>query len=214
MSLRFLPSGVPLQKRLFDMLLTIPGLLLISPLLGLITLIIWLTEGKPIFFTQLRPGMKGKTFKLYKFRTMRETRDENGQVLPDAQRITKLGKFLRETSMDELPELLNVLRGEMSLVGPRPLLVVYLDRYSPEQARRHEVLPGMAGWAQVNGRNILSWEDKFKLDVWYVDHWSLWLDLKILFITFWKVLKREGISYPGEATAKEFMGTQRPGTSD
>lgn len=206
--------GVPLQKRLFDLLLTTPGLLLIMPLIGLITLIIWLTEGKSIFFTQQRPGLKGKIFKLYKFRTMHETRDKNGQVLPDEQRITTLGKFLRASSLDELPEFLNVLRGEMSIVGPRPLLVEYLNRYSPEQARRHEVLPGITGWAQVNGRNILSWEDKFKLDVWYVDHWSLWLDLKILCITLWKVFKREGISHPGEATAKEFIGTQRTEISD
>lgn len=138
---------------------------------------------------------------------MREAYDANGNLLPDAQRLTPLGRFLRATSLDELPELFNVLRGEMSLVGPRPLLVAYLERYTPEQMRRHDVLPGITGWAQVNGRNALSWEDKFRLDVWYVDHWSLWLDLKILVLTVWKVLRREGINQPGQATMEEFMGS-------
>lgn len=181
---------------------------MISPLLLVISLLILLIDGKPIFFVQDRPGLQGKLFKIYKFRTMTNGLDDEGNLLPDSHRITRLGKFLRSTSLDELPELYNVLRGEMSLVGPRPLLPQYLDRYTPEQARRHEVLPGIAGWAQVNGRNALSWEDKFRLDVWYVDHWSLWLDIKILFKTFYQILKREGISQPGHATAEEFMGYQ------
>jgi len=160
-----------------------------------------------VIFTQERPGLHGRIFKMYKFRTMRDLRDAGGNLLPDEQRLTKLGRFLRSTSLDELPELFNVLKGEMSLVGPRPLLVAYLDRYTPEQARRHEVLPGITGWAQVNGRNAISWEEKFKLDVWYVDHQSFWLDLKILFMTLAKVFKREGISAEGSATAPEFMGS-------
>jgi lipopolysaccharide/colanic/teichoic acid biosynthesis glycosyltransferase len=139
---------------------------------------------------------------------MNEARDPHGNLLPDAQRLTRLGRFLRSSSLDELPELVNVLRGEMSIVGPRPLFKHYLERYSPEQARRHEVLPGITGWAQVNGRNALDWEEKFRLDVWYVDNWSFWLDMKILLLTLWKVIKREGISQPGHATAEEFMGSR------
>jgi lipopolysaccharide/colanic/teichoic acid biosynthesis glycosyltransferase len=199
---------VPLSKRIFDLLLTIPGLILISPILLLVAILVRIVHGKPIFFTQVRPGFQGELFTLYKFRTMTDQRDEKGGLLPDEQRLTSLGRFLRATSLDELPELFNVLRGEMSLVGPRPLLIQYLDRYSPEQARRHDVLPGITGWAQVNGRNALTWEDKFRLDVWYVDNWSLWLDIKILALTLWKVVKREGISQPGHATAEEFMGDQ------
>ena len=199
---------IPLSKRIFDLVLTIPGFIVISPLLLVISLLILLIDGRPIFFVQDRPGLQGKLFKIYKFRTMTNGLDDEGNLLPDSHRITRLGKFLRSTSLDELPELYNVLRGEMSLVGPRPLLPQYLDRYTPEQARRHEILPGIAGWAQVNGRNALSWEDKFRLDVWYVDHWSLWLDIKILFKTFYQILKREGISQPGHATAEEFMGYQ------
>lgn len=148
----------------------------------------------------------GKSFFIYKFRTMADTRDKNGNLLPDSERLTSFGRFLRSTSLDELPELMNVLRGEMSLVGPRPLLMQYLDRYSPEQFRRHLVLPGITGWAQINGRNDLTWQEKFRLDVWYVDNWSLILDIKIMLISFWKVLKREGISQPGHATAEEFTG--------
>ncbi len=208
MKVRLFPPGVPLEKRLFDLFLTITGFLLLSPLILLTIFSVWFLLGKPVFFQQARPGLRGQIFTLFKFRTMRDSRDENGNLLPDELRLTRFGKFLRSTSIDELPELFNVLRGEMSLVGPRPLLVRYLDRYSPEQARRHDVLPGITGWAQVNGRNILSWEDKFRLDVWYVDHWSFWLDIKILALTVWKVLSREGISQPGEATAKEFMGTK------
>jgi lipopolysaccharide/colanic/teichoic acid biosynthesis glycosyltransferase len=199
---------VPLSKRIFDLFLTIPGLILISPILLVVAVLVRIAHGKPIFFTQVRPGFQGELFTVYKFRTMTDQRDEKGELLPDEQRLTSLGRFLRATSIDELPELFNVLRGEMSLVGPRPLLIQYLDRYNPEQARRHDVLPGITGWAQVNGRNALTWEDKFRLDVWYVDNWSLWLDIKILALTLWKVVKREGISQPGHATAEEFMGDQ------
>jgi len=198
---------VPWQKRVFDLALTLPGLILISPLLLLLALVVRLALGAPVLFRQPRPGLGGRIFTLYKFRSMRNAVDAQGRPLPDAQRLTRLGRFLRAASLDELPELFNVLRGEMSLVGPRPLLVAYLDRYTPEQARRHDVLPGMTGWAQINGRNALTWEDKFRLDVWYVEHWSLGLDIKILALTFWRVLRREGISQPGEATAREFMGT-------
>lgn len=200
------PAGVPISKRLFDLLLTTVGLILISPLLLILTLLVWLLHGRPIFFHQVRPGYRAQPFTIYKFRTMTEARDAQGRLLPDTDRLTPFGRFLRATSLDELPELINVLRGEMSLVGPRPLLMKYLDLYTPEQRRRHEVLPGITGWAQINGRNILSWEDKFRYDVWYVDHWSLWLDFKILLITIWKVLRREGINQPGHATAEEFRG--------
>jgi len=199
---------VPLVKRMFDLILTVPGLLIISPVMALIALAVRLMDGSPVLFYQARAGLGHRLFNVYKFRTMRDLQDENGQPLPDEQRISKLGKLLRATSLDELPELFNIIRGEMSLVGPRPLLAIYLQRYSPEQARRHEVLPGMTGWAQINGRNVLSWEDKFAMDVWYVDHWSFWLDVKILVLTFWKaIIKREGINQPGEATASEFMGS-------
>jgi len=162
-----------------------------------------------VLFGQKRPGLHGQPFRIFKFRTMTDARAADGSPLPDEQRLTRLGRFLRASSLDELPELFNVLRGEMSLVGPRPLLMQYLERYSPEQSRRHDVLPGITGWVQVNGRNALTWEDKFRLDVWYVDHWSFWLDLKILFLTFSKVFKREGISQPGHATMEEFMGNPK-----
>ncbi len=206
------PAGIPLSKRLFDLLITLPGLVLASPLLLIIAVLVRWKLGSPVLFSQVRPGYHGQLFAVYKFRSMMDARDETGAHLPDAQRLGRLGRFLRSFSLDELPELFNVLRGEMSLVGPRPLLVQYLERYSPEQARRHEVLPGITGWAQVNGRNALTWEDKFKFDVWYVDHWSFWLDLKILLMTLWKVLTREGISQPGHATAEEFMGTEGEST--
>ncbi|NUM43067.1 MAG: sugar transferase [Anaerolineales bacterium] len=204
-----IPPGIPPAKRLFDLLLTIPGLILVTPLLLLTALLVRLFHGSPVIFQHKRPGYRGEPFTLYKFRTMSNARDPRGNLLPDEARLTPLGKFLRATSLDELPELLNVLKGEMSLIGPRPLLMQYLDRYTPEQARRHDALPGITGWAQINGRNNLSWEAKFELDVWYVDHWSVGLDIKILALTFWKVLKREGISEPGNATAREFMGTNR-----
>ncbi len=197
------------MKRLVDLLISTLLLIILSPLLLVLALLVRLKLGKPVFFTQERPGLHGKLFKLHKFRTMRDLYDSDGKPLPDEQRLTRFGRFLRASSLDELPELFNVLKGEMSLVGPRPLLVAYLERYTPEQARRHEVLPGITGWAQVNGRNALTWEEKFKLDVWYVDHQSFRLDIKILFLTLWKALKREGISAPGSATAPEFMGSEK-----
>jgi lipopolysaccharide/colanic/teichoic acid biosynthesis glycosyltransferase len=198
--------GIPPAKRAFDLLAASLGLLVLSPLLLLIALLVRIVHGKPVLFRQLRPGYKGRPFTNYKFRTMNDRRAADGGLLPDAARITPLGRFLRTFSLDELPELINVLRGEMSLVGPRPLLMQYLARYSPEQARRHDVLPGLTGWAQVNGRNALTWQDKFRLDVWYVDHWSFWLDIRILLLTLWKVVAAQGISQPGHATAEEFMG--------
>jgi lipopolysaccharide/colanic/teichoic acid biosynthesis glycosyltransferase len=197
---------IPLRKRLFDLALTVPGLILISPILAVIAVAVRFALGSPVLFRQRRPGFLARPFVLYKFRTMSDERDEEGNQLPDAVRLTRLGRILRSFSLDELPELFNVLKGEMSLVGPRPLLMRYLERYSAEQARRHEVLPGITGWTQVNGRNANTWEQKFEYDVWYVDHWSLRLDVKILLITLWKVLTREGISQPGQATAEEFMG--------
>ena len=199
---------LPLVKRLFDLLLVIPGLILISPILAAVALAIWLSDGRPILFRQPRPGYKGKIFKNIKFRTMRNLTERDGCNLPDSTRVTRLGRFLRSTSLDELPELFNVLRGEMSLVGPRPLLVAYLERYSSEQARRHDTLPGITGWAQINGRNAISWEEKFRLDVWYVDHWSVGLDIKILALTFLKVIRREGITPAGQENVPEFMGTK------
>ena len=165
--------------------------------------------GRPILFKQQRPGFKGKPFPICKFRTMTDRRAEDGSLLPDSERLTPLGRFLRAYSLDEFPELVNILRGEMSFVGPRPLLMEYLERYSPEQARRHDMVPGLTGWAQVNGRNAITWQDKFNYDVWYVDHWSFWLDIKILLLTFWKVIKREGVSQKGQATTEYFMGNQK-----
>lgn len=202
------PPGIPLSKRLFDLLAAGVILLLVTPLLLIVALLVRIKLGAPVIFRQQRPGYRGKPFWVYKFRSMSDERDSRGNLLPDAERLTGLGSFLRASSVDELPELINVLRGEMSLVGPRPLLMQYLPRYSPEQARRHQVLPGITGWAQVNGRNALTWQEKFSLDVWYVDHWSFWLDLRILFITLFKVLRREGISQPGQATNEEFTGTE------
>ena len=195
------------MKRMFDLILVIPSLVLISPLMGALGVLVWISVGRPIFFSQERPGKGGKPFVIYKFRTMLDKRDGSGDLFTDDARLTRIGRFLRSTSLDELPELFNVLKGDMSLVGPRPLLMQYLDRYTPEQARRHEVKPGLTGWAQVNGRNAITWEDKFKLDVWYVDHQSLWLDLKIIGMTVLKVIRREGISEEGHATAQEFMGS-------
>jgi sugar transferase EpsL len=203
----FFPPGVPASKRLLDLLLAIPALVLLSPVLALTTVLVRIYHGAPIFFRQLRPGYRSKPFWVIKFRTMNNALDAQGNLLPDERRLTRLGGFLRSTSLDELPELFHVLAGQMSLVGPRPLLMQYLERYTPEQARRHDVLPGITGWAQINGRNALTWEEKFRLDVWYVDHWSLGLDVKILLLTLWKVLRREGISQPGHATAEEFMGS-------
>ncbi len=204
-NLNFSKSYLPL-KRLFDFLFA--GFIFFSlfPVFLLVSLLIFLRMGFPIFFIQPRPGKDGKVFLLLKFRTMSQVADSSGQLLSDQVRLTKLGKLLRKLSLDELPQLINVLRGEMSLVGPRPLLVEYLPLYSSEQARRHDVLPGITGWAQINGRNSLSWDEKFKLDVWYVDNQSFFLDLKILFLTLKKVLIREGISANGEATMTKFTG--------
>ncbi len=204
------PPAIPLSKRVFDLVATLVGLVIISPILFIITLLLWFYHGRPIIYRQQRPGFKGNPFFIYKFRSMTDARDLTGNLLPDSERLTGFGRFLRSTSLDELPELLNVLQGEMSLVGPRPLLMRYLDRYSNEQIRRHNVVPGITGWAQINGRNALTWQDKFRLDVWYVDHWTFWLDIKILFMTIGKVFSREGINQTGHATSEEFMGEIEP----
>ena len=204
------PQSVPWTKRAFDLIVTAPLLVVCLPAMALLALAVRFGLGSPILFRQQRPGLHGRPFVIFKFRTMTDARDFQGLPLPDEQRLTAFGRFLRSTSLDELPELFNVVKGDMSLVGPRPLLMRYLDRYSAEQRRRHEVRPGITGWAQVNGRNALTWEEKFALDVWYVDHWSLWLDLKILGMTLWKTVKREGINQPGQATAEEFWGQPAP----
>ncbi len=183
--------------------------LLAAPVVGAAALAVRATMGTPVFFRQKRPGLRGEPFGVLKFRTMTQERDASGALRPDAERLTAVGRFLRSSSIDELPQLWNVLRGDMSLVGPRPLLMQYLTRYSPEQARRHDVLPGITGWAQINGRNTLSWDEKFRLDSWYVDHWSLGLDLKILALTALRVVRREGISSEGHVTMPEFMGSAK-----
>jgi|SRR5688572_7164630 len=195
-----------LVKRIIDLAVAIAGLTLFGPVIAIVAIVSRLRLGSPVLFRQVRPGLQGRLFTLYKFRTMLELFDEHGP-LPDDQRLPAFGRFLRSSSLDELPTLFNVLRGDMSLVGPRPLMVAYLDRYTQEQARRHDVIPGVTGWAQVNGRNAITWEEKFALDVWYVDHCSLVLDLKILLLTAWTLLKREGISQPGHITMEEFMGS-------
>ena len=195
-------------KRLLDLSLGWAVAMLAAPVMGLISVLLLITDGSPVLFVQERPGMEGRPFRMLKFRTMKNSVDGKGGVLPDAVRLTSFGKFLRRTSLDELPEILNVLMGDMSLVGPRPLLIQYLDRYTPEQVRRHDVKPGITGWAQVNGRNAITWEEKFALDVWYVENWSFLLDLKILAITVRKVLQGEGISASGDATMPEFQGTR------
>jgi lipopolysaccharide/colanic/teichoic acid biosynthesis glycosyltransferase len=196
-------------KRALDLILVLASAPLWLPIMGLLAIVVRLKLGSPVLFRQNRPGLHGSIFQMLKFRTMTDQRDSHGKLLPDADRLTAFGRWLRSTSLDELPELLNVLKGEMSLVGPRPLLVQYLERYTPEQARRHEVPPGVTGWAQVNGRNTLSWEQKFSLDLWYVENRSLLLDLKIIFLTVKKVLVREGISAQGDATMPEFQGTSK-----
>jgi lipopolysaccharide/colanic/teichoic acid biosynthesis glycosyltransferase len=196
-----------MAKRLSDILVSALVSLLLSPLLGLLALLVRLKCGSPVLFRQQRPGLNGRPFTLVKFRTMNDKRDAQGNLLPDAERLTKFGKFLRASSLDELPELWNVLKGEMSLVGPRPLLMQYLPLYTPEQARRHEVRPGITGWAQVNGRNALTWEEKFTLDVWYVDNHTLWLDVKIILLTLLKIVKREDINQSGQATMTPFEGS-------
>jgi lipopolysaccharide/colanic/teichoic acid biosynthesis glycosyltransferase len=196
-----------MAKRAFDLLVTIPCLIITAPFFLVVALIIRVFMGSPVFFCMQRPGLHGKPFTLHKFRTMIYAQDKQGNLLPDYERLTKIGRILRSLSLDELPELFNVLTGEMSLVGPRPLLMEYLDRYAPEQMRRHNTKPGITGWAQIKGRNAISWEEKFKYDVWYVDNQSLSLDLKIIFMTIIKVSKREGISHPGFATMDEFKNS-------
>lgn len=195
------------MKRVLDVIGAVFGLLCFALPVLILAWQIRRRLGRPVFFTQVRPGLRGKPFKMVKFRTMTDERGPDGELLPDAVRLTRFGRWLRATSLDELPELWNVLKGDMSLVGPRPLLMEYVPLYTPEQARRHEARPGITGWAQVNGRNAISWEDKFKLDVWYVDHRTLWLDIKILWLTVKKVLVRDGISAQGEATMSKFTGT-------
>ncbi|MCP3761394.1 sugar transferase [Domibacillus sp. A3M-37] len=197
------------MKWIFDCACAFMGLILLSPVILITTLLIRLKLGTPIVFKQQRPGLNGKPFFVYKFRTMTNERDEYGELLPDYIRLTSFGKLLRKLSLDELPQLFNVLKGDISLVGPRPLLMEYLDLYTPDQARRHEVRPGITGWAQVNGRNAISWEEKFKLDVWYVENRSFWLDLKILVMTVMKVFKSEGVSQQGHVTMTKFTGTKK-----
>ena len=197
---------LPRSKRLLDVLVAFWGLFLSSPILLIIAFLVRVFHGTPVLFKQQRPGYKGKPFRIYKFRTMTNRTAPDGSLLPDAERMTRFGRFLRSTSLDELPELLNVLRGEMSLVGPRPLLMQYLPLYNAEQKRRHDMLPGITGWAQINGRNAISWEKKFELDVWYVGNWSFGLDMKILWLTMAKVFKRENISQDGEETIEFFTG--------
>ena len=194
-------------KRLLDITISLIALFFLLPLMSLIYLLVIINLGNPAFFLQERVGKDNKIFKMIKFRTMKNSTDKNGNLLSDNERVTKFGSFLRSFSLDELPELINILKGDMSLVGPRALLVKYLGLYNDEQIRRHEVLPGLTGWAQINGRNSITWSEKFKLDVWYVDNWSLWLDIKIFFLTFWKVLKREGINQSESVTMEYFNGS-------
>ena len=194
------------MKRCFDFICAFFVIILLWPVMLIVAVLVALFLGRPVLFCQVRPGLFGKPFKVYKFRTMTDARDESGLILPDANRLTPFGLFLRKSSLDELPQLFNVLRGDLSLVGPRPLLMEYLPLYSPEQARRHEVRPGITGWAQVNGRNAISWEDKFKFDVWYVDNFSIWLDIKILFLTIKKIVVRDGISANDHPTMPYFKG--------
>ncbi|OMP66636.1 sugar transferase [Domibacillus epiphyticus] len=196
------------MKRFFDIVCSLSGLIILSPVILVSAILIRFKLGSPIVFKQQRPGLHGKPFFVYKFRTMTDERDSSGAMLPDAVRLTKFGQLLRKLSLDELPQLFNVLKGDISVIGPRPLLMEYLDLYTPEQARRHEVRPGITGWAQVNGRNAISWEEKFKLDVWYVDNRSFWLDMKILFMTVQKVFRSEGISQTGHVTMEKFTGTK------
>lgn len=196
-------------KRVFDIVVTAVLLALLAVPMALVALLVLTFHGRPITFRQRRPGLRGRPFEIVKFRTMRTEFDSFGQLLPDEKRLTAFGRFLRSSSLDELPELLNVLRGEMSLVGPRPLLMDYLERYTDAEARRHEVRPGITGWAQVNGRNAISWERRFELDVWYIDHWTFWLDIRILAMTVVTVLMRSGISARGQATMSEFRGSAR-----
>lgn len=195
-------------KRVFDLVCVTIAIVPAGLTILIVALLVRICLGTPVLFRQKRPGLRGKSFYIYKFRTMTSECDGEGNLLSDDRRLTRFGRFLRSSSLDELPELFNVLKGDMSLVGPRPLLMQYLDRYTPEQRRRHGVQPGITGWAQVNGRNAITWEEKFKLDVWYIDNWSLALDIRIIWMTLWKILKREGISQPGQATMTEFTGSE------
>jgi sugar transferase EpsL len=199
---------MPLSKRLFDLTFALIALVILSPIILVVAILVSVFLGRPILFKQQRPGCKGRPFFIYKFRSMTNRLTRDGSLLPDAERLTRFGRLLRSLSLDELPELFNIVRGEMSFVGPRPLLMEYLPLYSAEQARRHDVVPGLTGWAQVNGRNALDWPARFKMDIWYVDHWSFWLDIKIIFLTVWKVLSREGVNQEGQSTVEYFKGEQ------
>ena len=197
---------MPFSKRLFDLSFAIIALIILSPIILVTAILVRVFIGAPILFIQQRPGYKGRPFFIYKFRTMTDRFARDGSLLPDAERLTRFGHLLRSLSLDELPELFNIVRGEMSFVGPRPLLMEYLPLYSPEQARRHDVVPGLTGWAQVNGRNTLDWPARFAMDIWYVDHWSFWLDIRIIFLTLGKVISREGINQEGQSTVEFFKG--------
>jgi sugar transferase EpsL len=199
---------MPFSKRAFDLVFALLALIILSPVLLLTALLVRIFLGSPILFKQQRPGYKGRPFFVYKFRSMTNRLSRDGSLLPDAERLTRFGRFLRSFSLDELPELFNILRGDMSFVGPRPLLMEYLPLYSPEQMRRHDATPGLTGWAQVNGRNALDWPSRFRMDVWYVDNWSFWLDIKIILMTVWKVISREGINQEGQSTVEYFKGEQ------
>lgn len=199
---------MPFSKRLFDLSIALIALVILSPIILLTAILVLVFIGTPILFKQQRPGYKGRPFLIYKFRTMTNRIGHDGGLLPDVERLTRFGHLLRSLSLDEWPELFNIVRGEMSFVGPRPLLMEYLPLYSPEQARRHDAVPGLTGWAQVNGRNTLDWPARFAMDVWYVDHWSFWLDIKIIFLTVWKVISREGINQDGQSTVEIFKGKQ------
>ncbi len=194
------------MKRFFDFFISVILLIFLSPVIGIVFLLVRYNLGRPVFFKQVRPGLYGRPFTIYKFRTLADKKNHEGQLLPDEERLTRFGALLRKTSLDELPELLNVIRGDMSLVGPRPLLMEYLERYDEQQARRHDMKPGITGWAQINGRNAVSWPEKFKMDLWYIENHSLWLDIKILFLTLITVFKSEGITQNGHVTSEKFMG--------
>ena len=197
---------MPFSKRLFDLTFALITLVILSPIILVTAILVRIFIGTPILFKQQRPGYKGYPFFIYKFRSMTNRFARDGSLLPDAERLTRFGRLLRSLSLDELPELFNIVRGEMSFVGPRPLLMEYLPLYSPEQARRHDVVPGLTGWAQVNGRNAVDWPTRFNMDVWYVDNWSFWLDLRIIFLTLWKVITRDGINQKGQSTVEHFKG--------
>ena len=199
---------MPFNKRIFDLTFGLIALIILSPILLLTAILVRILIGTPILFKQQRPGYKGRPFFIYKFRSMTNRLTRDGSLLPDAERLTRFGNFLRALSLDELPELFNILRGEMSFVGPRPLLMEYLPLYSPEQMRRHDVVPGLTGWAQVNGRNAIDWPTRFSMDIWYVDHWSFWLDIRIILMTVWKVISREGVNQDGQSTVEYFKGEQ------